>query len=279
MRGLREGVPRLLRLFGDYQVRATFLFPLGNDDAGRWPLKTWRARAILGPRSLGHGTLWRAPSLADAAMMRAARENGHEVGLFGLSPNAWRYRMAHADDDWTRAQTAALWSGWGHMGCDDRPLPLATPGWQLNPALLSELSASRFSYSSLTRGRFPYRPLSQGVRSRIPEIPTTLPTVDELLRRPAVNGANAHEYLYVESQRVLPAGHVYAASAEREGGDLLPLMEKLLIMWKAYDGSVRALGDVLKDLDPRTLPVHRVGWGEVEGGGTAMAIQGVRVRQ
>ena len=277
LRGLREGVPNLMRLFSQYQVRATFLFPLGGDDAGRRPLQTWRSRTTLGLRALTYGTLRQSPSLADAALMRIARDNGHEVGLFGMSPNAWRDGMAHADEDWTRDQCDALWSSCQRLDCDEWPLAFATPGWQLNPILLSELGSNRFSYSSLTRGKLPYRPVSQGVRSAIPELPTTLPTVDELMQQPGVTDANAHEYLYTESRRVLPAGHVYAIRAEREGIALLSLMEKLLIMWKGYDGTVRALGDMLNELDVDTLPVHQVGWGTVDGGDRAMAIQSVQV--
>ena len=37
LRGLREGVPNLLRLFGQYRVRASFFFPLGRDFSGRRP--------------------------------------------------------------------------------------------------------------------------------------------------------------------------------------------------------------------------------------------------
>ena len=33
LRGLREGVPRLMGLFNEFQVRASFFFPMGPDDA------------------------------------------------------------------------------------------------------------------------------------------------------------------------------------------------------------------------------------------------------
>ena len=54
-------------------------------------------------------------------------------------------------------------------------------------------------------------------------------------------------------------------------------MEKLLIMWKGYEGTLGALGDMLKDLDPDTLPVHQVGWGDIDGGDRAMAMQSLQV--
>ena len=279
LRGLREGVPNLMRLFSEFQIRATFFFPFGTDDTGRRPLQAWRQRTTYGFKALAYGSLVKGPSLADAGaeLFRAARANGHEVGLFGMSPNLWCDRLAHADEKWTRDQFEALWLTVQRLGCEGEPLAFSAPGWQLNPVLLSELLPSRFSYSSLTRGKLPYRPVSQGVRSMIPEIPTTLPTADEMMHQSGVSSDKVHEYLYTESRRVLPAGHVYAASAEREGIALLPLMEKLLIMWKGYEGTLGALGDMLKDLDPDTLPVHQVGWGDIDGGDRAMAMQSLQV--
>jgi hypothetical protein len=278
VRGLREGVPNLIRLFGEYRLRATFLFALGRDYAGLSPLRTWRARRRLGLSALLYGTLLTPPSLANAAagMIRLAREEGHEVGLFGLSPQHWAARLAHAEGDWVRRQCEALWEAYLGLG-ESAPCALATPGWQVHPALLGELSAERYRYSSLTRGKLPYVPLSQGVRSQVPEIPTTLPTVDEMLRQPGVTSDKIHEHLYAESRHLLPAGHVFAASAEREGIEWLPLMEKLLVMWKGQGGSIRTLGDVLKEIDQTTLPHHQVGWGNVAGDDRFMAMQSVQV--
>lgn len=278
LRGLREGVANLMRLFSEYQVRASFFFPLGRDFSGRAPLQTWRQRRCLGLAAITYGTLAQAPSLRGEAvrLMAMARTNGHEVGVFGLSPLHWARRLAHADPAWTRRQCQALWEA--YLASDGgTPVALAVPDWQVNPTLLAALSPERYHYSSITRGRLPYLPQLQGVRSPIPEIPTTLPTVAEMLRRPGVSPDNVHEYLYAESQHVLPAGHVFAASAEYEGLAGLGLMEKLLIMWKGQEGSVRALGDILREIDLTTLPRHRIGWGRVDGGEGYMAMQSVQV--
>jgi peptidoglycan/xylan/chitin deacetylase (PgdA/CDA1 family) len=278
LRGLRQGVPNLMRLFSEFQVRASFFFPLGHDLAGRHLSTAWRDRRLLGLSALAYGTLLPAPSLGKegAELMAAARANGHEVGLFGLSPLPWARRLAHADASWVRQQCDRMWSS--YLAFDGvTPSALATPGWQVNPTLFESLSERRFRYSSLSRGKFPYYPVLQGARSSIPEIPTTLPTVDELLQLPGISTDNVHEYLYAESRHLLPAGHVFAASAEHEGLQRLPLMEKLLVMWKGQDGAVRALGDVLAEIDLATLPHHQIGWGEVEGGRGPMAMQSIEV--
>ena len=278
LRGLRVGVPNLLRLFSDFKVRASFFFAIGHDYSGRSPLRTWRESGWPGLRALAYGTLLRAPSLGKegAELMAAARGNGHEVGLFGLSALDWERRLAHADPVWVRQQCEEMWRIYLALG-GGAPSAIASPNWQINPALLGELTPRRFQYCSLTRGKLPYYPVLQGVRSAVPEIPTTLPTVHEMLRWPGVSAGNVHEYLYAESRHLLPAGHVFAASAEREGIEWLPLMEKLLVMWKGQDGSVRALGDALAGIDLSTLPHHQVGWGRVEGSDDPMAMQSVQV--
>lgn len=278
LRGLRDGMPNLMRLFSTFQVRASFFFPLGRDRSGRHPLATWRQRRQLGAAAMLYGTLLPAPWLrADALkLLRTARDNGHDVGSFGLSPIEWSDHLAHADDAWVSDQLMRLR---GDLeGLDDGlPCALATPQWQTGPALLRVLAPDDWRYTSMTRGRMPYVPMSQGVRSRVPEIPTTLPTVNEMLHHPGVTDANVHEYLYAESRRLLPAGHVFAVSAEREGLDRLKLMEKLLVMWKGQDGTLRALDDVLKDIDMDSLPCHQVGWATPPGGDNAMATQSVQV--
>jgi len=81
----------------------------------------------------------------------------------------------------------------------------------------------------------------------------------------------------LSGRHLLPAGHVYAVSAEREGLDLLPLMEKLLVMWRGQGGSIRTLGEVLGGVDPDSLPHHQAGWGAVAGGQGQVAMQSIQV--
>ena len=54
-------------------------------------------------------------------------------------------------------------------------------------------------------------------------------------------------------------------------------MEKLLVMWKGQDGSVRSLDDLLKGIDSGTLPRHQIGWGSVDGDRRPMAMQSIEV--
>ncbi|MCB1775218.1 MAG: deacylase [Gammaproteobacteria bacterium] len=277
-RGLREGVPNLMRLFNEYQVPASFFFPLGKDLAGHDPMRTWAHRRQTGMRALAYGLFMPAPAFDDESRRIAelARSNGHEIGVIGYSPLAWARHLAHADSDWVAAQLELLKLACGQPPFDASPA-LAVMDWQTHPDLIGACEASRFRYTSMSRGRMPYLPVLQGQRATVPEIPTTLPTLPEMLRHAGVHAGNVHEYLYAESRHLQPAGHVYSLSADLEGIGALDVMEKLLIMWKGQDGSIRRLGDVLRDIDESTLPRHRMGWGQVAGNRRHVVMQSLEV--
>ena len=93
-RGTRVGVPRLLDLFDEFGIKATFLFSLGPDNTGRAIRRIFRpgffqkvARTSVvstyGLRTLLNGVLWPGPHIGrrNEAILRAARDRGHEVGI------------------------------------------------------------------------------------------------------------------------------------------------------------------------------------------------------
>lgn len=277
-RGLETGVPNLLRLFSDFQVRASFFFPLGFDCPGRYPSLAWRARGYLPWKDLLRGLL--LPSRDFAAESRRlselARSNGHEVGLIGFSPFGWAMKMADADPDWIASQLHDLDIFVSTQHAQEKH-GLASMDWQVHAGLIAGLVPRRAAYSSICRGRMPFYPVLQGRRSSIPEIPTTLPTVQELLQDSAVTLDNVHEFLYAESCHVLPAGHVFTLFADREGLAGLGLMETMLTMWKGQEGSVRALGDMLREVNVASLPCHQVGWQLFPGASRYAATQSLEV--
>ena len=277
-RGMLEGVPNLLRLLARYKVRGSFFFALGHEDTGRDLLRAWRRRRIDGLRALAYGTLRPAPDLAETARVAVAdvRNDGHEVGSLGLSSHAWRQLLAHAEPAWVGRQCTRLWEIAGSV-LGPAPHLFATPGWQFNSSLLAQLGPAQCRFTSMTRGKLPYFGVSQGVRAQVPELPTTLPTIDETICHEGIDLSEVHGYLYAASQRVLPAGHVFTLHAEREGIDRLALLEKLLVMWRGQEGAVRALGDTLMELDCTTLPFHRIGWDRPPGGTHLSATQSIEV--
>ena len=93
-RGTREGVPNLLADLREHAATACFLFSLGPDQTGRAITRVFRPGflqkvgrtsvvEIYGFRTLLNGTLLPAPHIGrrNAAVMRQARDAGHEVGI------------------------------------------------------------------------------------------------------------------------------------------------------------------------------------------------------
>jgi hypothetical protein len=110
--------------------------------------------------------------------------------------------------------------------------------------------------------------------SACPQLPTTLPTLDELIGREGIADANVHEHVHAASLRPLPHGHVYTLHAELEGMKLLPVMERLLGRWRAEGLALGPMETLYAQLDRADLPRHRVEWGTVEGRSGLLAVQG-----
>ena len=289
LRGTLEGVPALMRLFDAYQVRATFLFSLGPDHTGRALRRVFRSGFLskvrrtsvashYGLKTLLYGTLLPGPDIGQRgrAVMRSCAQAGHEVGIHCYDHVKWQDFVAHRDAEWTRRELDKAATAFeGVFGRSAKVHGAA--GWQINPHALEIEGQMGLDYASDTRGRSAFFPVLQGVRSACPQIPTTLPTLDEVVGLDGATEDNAHEYIYAESRYVVPQGHVYTLHAEIEGMRMLPAMEKLLVMWGAGSGGIRPLEDVYKSLDLAVLPHHLIGWGQVPGRSGYLAMQGRQV--
>ncbi|MEA3278349.1 MAG: polysaccharide deacetylase family protein [Pseudomonadota bacterium] len=286
LRGTLEGVPALLRLFDTYQIRATFLFSLGPDHTGRALRRVFRPGFLskvrrtsvashYGLKTLMYGTLLPGPDIGKRAgdVMRAVAEAGHEVGIHCYDHIKWQDFVAHRDEAWSRLEMERAADAFERVfGRKARVHGAA--GWQINPHALALEEQMGFDYASDTRGRCAFYPVLQGVRSRCPQIPTTLPTLDELIGREDITEDNVHEYLFAESQYLLPEGQVYTLHAELEGMKLRPVMERLLVMWRGVQADIHPIADVFRSLDLEKLPCHQVGWGELPGRSGYLALQG-----
>ncbi len=274
LRGLREGVPNLLRLFDEYRLQASFFFPMGLDLSGLQPLQSWRGRRHLGLAAMGYGTFFPAPDLAKAARdaIHLAQQDAHDVGISCLSPLHWCRQLAHAEKDWVTQQLNQAFQCWEQQVGQPATV-FASHGWQVHPSLLQAESVRNLRFASDVRGKHPFLPVLGDVTGTVVQIPTTLPTLAEIMKRPEVDATNVHEYLYSESCHLLPAGHVYTARAEHEGMEYIELMEKLMVMWKGQEGALRNLNNIYEELDLSILPRHQIGWGKVKGESGPMAMQ------
>jgi peptidoglycan/xylan/chitin deacetylase (PgdA/CDA1 family) len=146
-------------------------------------------------------------------------------------------------------------------------------GWQLNDAALALEEQLGYAYASDTRGAGPFVPLIGGRRSTVPQLPTTLPTLDELIGLDGVTAANAHARLLERTAGGAGVPQVFTLHAELEGMKLLPVLERLLQGWRSQGHELVSLASLCATLDAATLPAATIVAGTVPGRSGTLAVQ------
>ena len=286
LRGTLDGVPALLRLFDQHQIRATFLFSLGPDHTGRALRRVFRPGFLskvrrtsvashYGLKTLMYGTLLPGPHIGRRAghIMREVAAAGHEVGIHCYDHIRWQDFVAKKNADWTRREMQRAVDAFQEVFGREADV-IGAAGWQINSHALVLEEEFGFSYASDVRGESAFYPLLDGVSSGCLQIPTTLPTLDELIGCNDVTDANVHEVVFAASRKVLPNGHVYTLHAELEGMALLPVMQQLLADWQAAGDTLGTLRDTRTSLDQAAVPTRQIVWDEVPGRSGLLAVQG-----
>jgi len=286
LRGTREGVPPLVETLKKHGAQATFLFSLGPDNTGR-ALKRIFRRGFLkkvfrtnvagnyGLKTLMYGVLLPGPDIGKhaAGPMRAARDAGFEVGIHTWDHIRWQDYVAGADEAWTRRDFDKAVARFVEV-FGTRPTTFGAAGWQMNAHAFELEAQHHMDYASDTRGTHPFMPEMQGRVFAVPQIPTTLPTLDELVGVNGVTVENVAEHLLQLTDKDPPThGHVYTLHAELEGMALLPVFEKLLAGWKAQGYELVATRDIAATLDRKSLPINTVRMEEIPGRSGTLALQ------
>jgi hypothetical protein len=113
-----------------------------------------------------------------------------------------------------------------------------------------------FAYGSDARGHTPFMPVYNAEIIACPQVPTTWPTLDELI---GVEGVPAEQAAGALLARAGASPlHVWTLRAEFEGIRLAPVLEAVISEWRARGGEVVALQEIAGTLDPKRLPRHCV---------------------
>ena len=277
-RGTREGVPRIVDLLKQHGAGATFLFSLGPDHTGRAMRRVFRpgffskvARTSVvehyGVRTLLYGTLLPGPDIGRrcGAQMRAVRDAGFEVGVHCWDHVRWQDFVVHRDAQWTELEMQRAMDRFQEV-FGEPARTWGAAGWQLNRHA-AWFEERHFPYASDTRGTGPFQPVWNGVAIGCPQLPTTLPTLDELI--------GLHEDVVAHLLSLSGKGdHVFTGHAELEGGKLLPQFEALLVGWKAQGYELVATETLWRTVDAARLPRCEVIQAEVPGRSGKLAVQG-----
>ncbi|MHB8453747.1 MAG: polysaccharide deacetylase family protein [Acidiferrobacterales bacterium] len=284
-RGTRLGVPNLLTLFEELGVQATFLFSLGPDNTGRAIKRVFRpgffgkvARTnvvgMYGIRTLLNGVLLPGPHIGsrNEAIMRRARDLDHEVGIHCYDHIRWQDGLCKMSRTEVIAEFGKAEREFSRIfGAPARTAGAA--GWQANAYSLAAYDNAGLQYGSDVRGTHPFFPRIGDCVYKTLQIPTTLPTLDELLGRPQYPESALSDFYL---SRIRNGGlHVLTAHAEIEGMGKLSLFRELLTAALALPVRVRKLCDIAAELlrASQAIPVCDLMDGEVDGRSGTLAVQ------
>jgi peptidoglycan/xylan/chitin deacetylase (PgdA/CDA1 family) len=287
LRGTREGVPRLLALLKRHGLRATFYFSVGPDNTGRALRRVFRkgfakkvARTSVlkhyGIKTLMYGVLLPGPHIGRqaGAVMRGVRDAGFEVGLHSFDHVRWQDHVANASASWTRAELERGMQAFRQV-FGFAPTSHAAAGWQINAHGLELEREYGLEFASDTRGRTPFWPTLSGGGTSCLQLPTTLPTFDELLGQGGVDESNIARSVFERSLAQAGGGQpqVFTLHAELEGMLLLDAFDALLQRWREAGARLCAMGELHAQVQGQALPHQRVLMGEVAGRSGLLAVQ------
>ena len=275
LRGTQEGVPRLLDILARHQARATFLFSLGPDHTG-WALRRVFRPGFLskvsrtsvlqhyGLRTLMYGVLLPAPDigLRAAGTMRGAHTAGHECGIHTWDHVVWHDQVRQKGEAWTRQQMRLAFERFTDI-FGERPATHGAAGWQMNAAAFEQLDEWGMAYASDGRGANPHHVSLNGRALKHLQLPTTLPTLDELIGGDGLDERNVAQHLLGKTRGT--RNQVYTLHAELEGGLLAPVFEELLTGWRAQGHQLVAMGGLYAHCRAAQWPIVPMQWGSVPG--------------
>jgi undecaprenyl phosphate-alpha-L-ara4FN deformylase len=299
LRGTKLGVPALIALLKKHQAGATFLFSLGPDHTGRAICRVFR-KGFLGKvkrtsvvehygfPTLLYGTLLPGPDIGKRCgdILRRTRDEGFEVGIHTWDHVKWQDHVEGESAAWTRGEMALAQARF----TDIFKAPARThgaAGWQMSHHALRLSQAMGFDYCSDGRALWPsatpHFPVINAEIIDCPQIPTTLPTLDELIGLNDCTAANVHERLLaltanpppqIENAQTPMCAQVFTLHAELEGMRLLPTFEKLLIGWREQGYELVATETIYRNLDRAHLPYFTALRGTIDGRSGTLLLQG-----
>ncbi len=257
-RGTREGVPNLAADCREFGVPACFLFSLGPDQTGRAITRVFRPGffqkvsrtsvvQIYGIRTLLNGTLLPAPHIGrrNEQVMREVQRAGFEVGIHCHNHYRWQDYVHRMTLEQIRAEFVAARAEFRRIfGVEAQTA--GAPGWQSNALSRRVYDEANLLYASDTRDAAPFFPRMGGTTFRTLEIPSTLPTFDELMGRPEYPDEEIvpHYLTLLRDDAV----NVFTIHAEIEGMGRRALFRELLAVCRAAGVQFIRLDDYAREL-------------------------------
>jgi undecaprenyl phosphate-alpha-L-ara4FN deformylase len=256
--GMKRGVPRLLDILRNFNVRGTFFLSMGPDSSGRAvfqlvknPLflkKMMRTGAgrLYGWRTALYGTLLPSPMIALSFpnLVQDIISEGHDVEFHAWDHRRWQDELPACPcgwiEDWFKRGVEAYRKIAGR-----EPSSFGAPAWLIDERALEIAAKYPFQYLSCTRAREPFVHDIPGLL----EIPSDLPCFEEI----GVDEGVARILRILEDGQT----HILPVHAEAEGGIWDRYFEELLKGALQMHYRVLPLSEIREILRHSTWPVRR----------------------
>jgi len=236
-RALRDGVPGILDVLKRCGARATFCVAFGPDASGlallkmlrpsfAWKMLRSNAALTYGLATALYGTLLPSPLVGAGLpdLVRRIRDEGHEVAAHGWDHRRWQDRMERFPRERLHAEFRRMADAF--QGILGAPLAaFASPAWMVTRDLLDLEETEGLRWAADSRGTEPFLPAFKGRDFKVPQLPVTLPTLDEAL------GILTRRQFIEQSLVAIRAQMqycCYCAHAEAEGRADQALLEEIL---------------------------------------------------
>jgi undecaprenyl phosphate-alpha-L-ara4FN deformylase len=287
--GMRRGVPVLLALFQKYGIKASFFVPMGKDHTGRTIKRIFKRKGFLkktgtgrvwaeavSMKTLMYGLLLPGPQIAkkNREHLRQITGEGHELGVHGYDHVYWHDHIKGFDRKRTEEEVNKLLRAYRElMGVD--ACSFAAPGWMINPHVLRCFQEKGLAYSSDTRkGTTLFYPEMGGEKFRVLQIPTTLPTLDEVIGSIGTNIPTLVEY-YCDA--LMDGLNILTVHAEIEGKHWIGFLEAFINKTIERGFTYRRLIDIAEEYAQNPdVPTCCIEYGFLEGRAGEVCVQGAK---
>jgi peptidoglycan/xylan/chitin deacetylase (PgdA/CDA1 family) len=220
-----------------------------------------------------HGLLLPGPEIAkkNQELLRRIVDEGHELGIHGYDHVYWHDHIKGFDRKRTEKEIDTLLKVYRELtGVDTRSF--AAPGWMINPYVLRCFQEKGLAYSSDTRGAAPFYPEMAGEKFKILQIPTTLPTLDEVVGIAGTDVPTLTEY-YLKS--LTDGLNILTIHTEIEGKRWMGFLEGFIEGTLERGFTCKRLIDIANEYKENPhVPVCRIEYGFVDGRAGEVCVQG-----
>lgn len=278
--GIRVGVPNLLKLFKELNIHASFFIPFGPDESGKAIFRIFKKKGFLkkmfrtnalklyGIKTALRGTLLPAPMIGSSfpEIARKVLDDGHELGIHGYNHVLWQDHLLQMEEKQIREQFELGISAYEKI-VGQKPKAFAAPAWLCFPLSLKMLDDYDFHYASDTRGWSPFYPSMSGQKFKTLQIPSTLPTIDEVLGTNQLNELIVHDYFTQQMEKSNSQLHVHTIHTEGEGTVFLNPFSAWLNDLKKKGFSFTTLSEIAESVlkEPQKIPRCKVLLSEISG--------------